>query len=408
MKVRYGENGRDQRDAIVAGQFWDAERRDIRLFVERDGKALDVSDAICEVMGKYTPQRDILIGANKGAFNPNLERMLLFSDRMAEAADLAHYKNTSLYEVLVRAAEKVKDGIDVKTLETVPDRRTKHLVTPVITGKEVGFGVTYHASQTGRSEQADIIAAIKGVGDPGKDIYLKAKTAAAEGKRVEVFDKAKERHHYVAPNGFAGLRNDILLDGKRIYSAIEPELGGLMNMKARVVVAYAVSNDVSANLLEGEDALWLPQAKVSIGCFAYGPKLIVLAEPTNEIPFFDIEARIIRDKQTCERFDGNGRKVREPYRFNAQQIVTGTYDLMFRTMNSNDIHRTHVFGTFGAGAVPSNHSDKTYLPGDEWEIVLMNDPSFALRGGVKMIPLQGPDRHINLNYEFIMIHKPKE
>jgi 2-dehydro-3-deoxy-D-arabinonate dehydratase len=72
----------------------------------------------------------------------------------------------------------------------------------------------------------------------------------------------------------------------------EPELTLVINRSLQVV-GYCVGNDVSSRNIEGENPLYLPQAKVYNGSCALGPA-IVLADP-DEMDNLPIELTIFRD-----------------------------------------------------------------------------------------------------------------
>ncbi len=110
-------------------------------------------------------------------------------------------------------------------------------------------GVTYRRSQTARMEES------KG----GAWCYDQVYAAA----RPELFFKATA--HRVAGHGQpVRIRNDSK------WSVPEPELGLVLNSRLRLV-GYTAGNDMSARDIEGENPLYLPQAKVYDACCAIGP-----------------------------------------------------------------------------------------------------------------------------------------
>ena len=109
-------------------------------------------------------------------------------------------------------------------------------------------GVTYKKSEEARKEES---------GTP--DIYAKVYTA----QRPELFFKATPRR-VADPNAPIVVRTDSTWD------VPEPELVLVINAYGEII-GYTIGNDVSSRSIEGENPLYLPQAKVYTGCCALGP-----------------------------------------------------------------------------------------------------------------------------------------
>ena len=123
------------------------------------------------------------------------------------------------------------------------------LLAPVDGLTEVwAAGVTYKRSEEARMEES---------GTP--DVY--SKVYAAE--RPEIFFKASARR-VVGPESRVSVRADSTWD------VPEPELAVVVNAHAEIV-GYTVGNDVSSRSIEGENPLYLPQAKLYAGACAIGP-----------------------------------------------------------------------------------------------------------------------------------------
>ena len=96
------------------------------------------------------------------------------------------------------------------------------------------------------------------------------------------------------PGGLIGVREDSGWD------VPEPELA-LVISAAGEIVGYTIGNDVSSRSIEGENPLYLPQAKVYRGSCALGPAIV----PVGEAPAADemeISLTIARDGEAV--FDG--------------------------------------------------------------------------------------------------------
>lgn len=123
------------------------------------------------------------------------------------------------------------------------------LLAPIDGETEVwAAGVTYERSEVARREESET-----------PDIYAKVYKA----ERPELFFKANARR-VVGPNGNIAVRADSGWD------VPEPELAVVINTYGEIV-GYCIANDVSSRSIEGENPLYLPQAKVYAGSCALGP-----------------------------------------------------------------------------------------------------------------------------------------
>jgi len=160
--------------------------------------------------------------------------------------------------VLAEVIETTGPAFTLEELDTLPDRfGHPALAAPVTTGMEVwAAGVTYESSKFARmAESAD-----------GGDFYAKVYVA----DRPELFFKATP-HRTVGPNDRVRLRNDSTWD------VPEPELAVLIAANTRIL-GFTVGNDMSSRSIEGENPLYLPQAKVYHGACALGPTVIPVGQ----------------------------------------------------------------------------------------------------------------------------------
>jgi 2-dehydro-3-deoxy-D-arabinonate dehydratase len=134
-----------------------------------------------------------------------------------------------------------------------------HALAPVV-GQEVwAAGVTYFRSREARIEES------KDAG--GGDFYGRV----YEAERPELFFKATPRR-VEGPGGAVRTRRD------STWNVPEPELAVVASATGRVV-GYTIGNDMSSRSIEGENPLYLPQAKVYEGSCALGPAILVREEP---------------------------------------------------------------------------------------------------------------------------------
>jgi 2-dehydro-3-deoxy-D-arabinonate dehydratase len=130
------------------------------------------------------------------------------------------------------------------------------LLAPVESQEVWASGVTYARSKEARMAESETSA------DAYDQVY--------GAPRPELFFKSAG-WRVVAPGDAVGIRAD------SSWNVPEPELAVLMNSRGEVV-AYACGNDMSSRSIEGENTLYLPQAKVYDRCAALGPAA-VLAGP---------------------------------------------------------------------------------------------------------------------------------
>ena len=119
----------------------------------------------------------------------------------------------------------------------------------------------------------------------GGDFYAKVYDAT----RPELFFKAPS-HRVVGPSGDVRIRRDAK------WSVPEPELTLVINKRAEIV-GYTVGNDMSSRDIEGENPLYLPQAKVYDGSCALGPCVYFSRDPLSAETV--IEIKIERGEATA-------------------------------------------------------------------------------------------------------------
>jgi 2-dehydro-3-deoxy-D-arabinonate dehydratase len=128
---------------------------------------------------------------------------------------------------------------------------TGDLVAPISPEIELwGAGVTYLRSRDARKEES-------GVPDVYQRVY--------EADRPELFFKSNAVRAR-GTNAPVGIRYD------SDASVPEPEVAIYIN-KYREIIGYAICNDMTARTIEGENPLYLSQAKIYIGSTAIGPDI---------------------------------------------------------------------------------------------------------------------------------------
>lgn len=118
-------------------------------------------------------------------------------------------------------------------------------------------GVTYKRSQVARMEESE----------HGATHYDRVYTA----DRPELFFKA-------TPNRVSGPNQPVRVRRDSRWSVPEPEFTLAINPAGKIV-GYTIGNDMSARDIEGENPLYLPQAKLYSQCCALGPVIRLTDEP---------------------------------------------------------------------------------------------------------------------------------
>jgi 2-dehydro-3-deoxy-D-arabinonate dehydratase len=143
---------------------------------------------------------------------------------------------------------------------------------PPIGSQEVwAAGVTYYRSRDARMEES------KSAG--GGDFYDRVYSAA----RPELFFKATA-HRVVGPGAKVAIRSDAS------WSVPEPELVLFITPGGKIA-GYTIGNDMSSRDIEGENPLYLPQAKVYDRSCALGPCLLISDEALPTSTGISIEIR---------------------------------------------------------------------------------------------------------------------
>ena len=133
------------------------------------------------------------------------------------------------------------------------------LMAPIGNQEVWAAGVTYYRSRNARMEES------KSAG--GGDFYDRVYQA----ERPELFFKATV-HRVVGAGGKVAIREDAR------WSVPEPELTLLISPGGKIT-GYTIGNDMSSRDIEGENPLYLPQAKVYDRSCALGPCILVAEQP---------------------------------------------------------------------------------------------------------------------------------
>ncbi len=170
--------------------------------------------------------------------------------------ELINHSNS--FEFLLQLSSSIEKISDDK----LNDLLNTSLLAPIGTQEVWAAGVTYLRSRDARMEEA------KDAG--GGDFYQKVYEAA----RPELFFKA-------LPHRIAAHKQEVYIRKDSSWNVPEPELTLFINSMGEIQ-GYTVGNDMSSRSIEGENPLYLPQAKVYDRSAALGPCLLVTNEPVSK------------------------------------------------------------------------------------------------------------------------------
>ncbi|MEX2114465.1 MAG: fumarylacetoacetate hydrolase family protein [Pirellulales bacterium] len=207
------------------------------------------------------------------------------------------------------------------------------LLAPIDEQEVWAAGVTYQRSQAARMEESR-----------GAAVFYDLVYSAP---RPELFFKATP-HRVVAPGGQVRIRQDA------VWNVPEPELALVLNSRLDLV-GFTVGNDMSSRDIEGENPLYLPQAKLYDGSCALGPWITLAgAMPAAE----QIAIELVIERGGRRVFDGAT---------SIAQMARSFADLIGWLGRDNSFPSGVILLT-GTGIVPGD--DFTLAPGDAIHITI--------------------------------------
>jgi 2-dehydro-3-deoxy-D-arabinonate dehydratase len=245
----------------------------------------------------------------------------------------------SIAELLIQPRDRMREILD-RAGQAMPPRTPIRMLPPVDGLTEVwACGVTYERSSTARQEESQVA-----------DVYARVYDA----ERPELFFKSPA-WRVCGPGEPIGIRPDSEI------SVPEPELALACNSIGEIV-GVTICNDVSSRSIEGENPLYLPQAKVYLGACALGPGIV----PVWELPgvgSLAITASVLR----------GGRAVWHGETSTAR-LHRGLDELVHYLFRCASFPHGVILST-GTGLVPE--LDFTLLDGDEVQIDIAGVGSLA-------------------------------
>ncbi len=243
-----------------------------------------------------------------------------------EMLDLSSGDATTLQEILA-APNPAELAQQLPTLGIKTAVQAVRWLPPIDQQEVWAAGVTYKRSQTARMEESEAAASC----------YDRVYTA----DRPEIFFKA-------TPSRCQGEGGKLRIRTDATWNVPEPELA-LVISPAGKIVGYTIGNDMSSRDIEGDNPLYLPQAKLYNDCCGLGP-WITLADDMPERSTIGIRLEIRRDNEAV--FSGET---------GVSEMARDLEELVSWLLRDNDMPNG-AFLLTGTGVVPD--SNFTLLPGD--------------------------------------------
>ncbi len=163
----------------------------------------------------------------------------------------------------------------IKTAKVASKKILENIEAPIGTQEVWAAGVTYLRSKEARMDEAKA---------SGGDVFY---NKVYDADRPELFFKATSQR-------VVGMGEAINIRKDSEWDVPEPELTLLIN-SAGEIQGYTIGNDVSSRSIEGENPLYLPQAKMFEKCASLGPCIYI---PETALPAeTEIEIEIARDNK---------------------------------------------------------------------------------------------------------------
>jgi len=198
----------------------------------------------------YKTKNGIIVESHEGFFEADIQDW----DKFINDDDLL--KKISLL---------LNSGNAVKTNSIIESQ----ILAPVGKQELWACGVTYLRSKVGRQEESKVSG--------GADFYAKV----YEAERPEVFFKANA-------NRIVGHNDKVRIRKDSTWDVPEPELTLVVTSSGKII-GYTIGNDMSSRSIEGENPLYLPQAKTYDGCAAIGPCIFVTDQPLDTKTMIQLE-----------------------------------------------------------------------------------------------------------------------
>ena len=230
-------------------------------------------------------------------------------ENILELRKEAQQRKASMVEIIQQAIQD--------TLPKKEEIEQLKLLVPIEAQEVWAAGVTYLRSREERNYEAT----------GGKHTEPTIYDKVYEAKRPEIFFKStKDRTR--------GTGDSLCLRTDSNWQVPEPELALVLDQNGQIF-GFTIGNDLSCRDIEGENPLYLPQAKIWKNSCSIGPA-IRLAETVEDFYSFQITCRIYRNQEKIFEETSHTRDLRRTYEelcsylvkdnivFNGTVLLTGT------------------------------------------------------------------------------------
>lgn len=244
--------------------------------------------------------------------------------------DLSSGQYRSLFEIL-----ESDNPYEAAEFLTVPDKAfaagSVKLLPPIDRQEVWAAGVTYKRSRTARMEESATAASCY------DRVYA--------SPRPELFFKA-------TPHRVSGHWQPLRIRKDSQWNVPEPEVALVLNSRLQLV-GYTCGNDMSSRDIEGDNPLYLPQAKCYNQCCGLGPWITL---PLGMPSAVDIGIRLVIKRDGEQVYDGR----------TGVDHMARTFENLIGWLGRDNSFPNGCFLLTGTGIVPD--SNFTLLPGDIVEI----------------------------------------
>ncbi len=248
------------------------------------------------------------------------------SERWATLAEFLRWSNGHVEGLTASLTKLLAGAAPVARLDS------STLLRPTDDQEVWAAGVTYERSKVAREEES-----------AGSGIYDRVYTAA----RPEIFFKA-------TPSRTVGPGEPVAIRSDSRWNVPEPELALVVN-PAMELVGFSIGNDMSSRDIEGENPLYLPQAKMYGRCCALGPLIALhdsVADPR------DLAIRLLISRGGAEVFSGE----------TSTRRIVRSYAELIGYLGRDNLFPDGVVLLTGTGIVPPD--DFTLEAGDQVAIAI--------------------------------------
>ena len=235
-------------------------------------------------------------------------------------------KYISSLQDIINSKIPVDTATSMRTNESI-NANSVDILAPIDHQEVWAAGVTYKRSQTARMKESISSASCY-------DLVYKA-------DRPELFLKA-------TPNRVSGPGQPVRIRIDSRWNVPEAELTCVINNRGKLV-GYTIGNDMSSRYIEGENPLYLPQAKIYKQCASLGP-CITLADALPPRDKIEITLKIEREGVLV--FDGATKLAQ----------LTRSFESILEYLIREHDFPNGVFLMTGTGIIPNN--DFTLVTGD--------------------------------------------